>query len=354
MKKKYWSYLAGLIESDGAIQCFFDKNRDNLNYVVKITSKKNTNSLGDIQAFLKDEGIVSGVTDVGDEGRAPSLRIQGNEQVVRFLKKLKQNVITLENEDDNYLCPLLGVKFRNLCLILAAHEVNPSLTTEQKIDLKKTFHKENYQQQDILGTGLSRSEFEKRYGLEKNASVGALKELVEKVDAVYELHLNVLKRFCGKLNPDYVVGLYDGDGGFNVSFSQNKKDEILDIQCDINLTLPTSDQHILDVVRTHFELSRITIQKNVNSREMKIRTQQGLKTVIAFFDKYPLQGDYKATSLALVKETLDKKRQGFFRKGSADLNEFKAFVQKVYDHSNLGRTNIKTIFQFIDNFYKFN
>lgn len=351
--KMSWAYIAGLIESDGSIECFIDSQNQNLKYVVKITSKKNTNILAEIKSFLQNENIYMGSTDQDNADRAPSERIQGNTQVVEFLKKLKQNVVCLENHGDNPVSPLLGVKYRNLCLILAIESLNRELTIQEKIDVKKAFHKQNYEQKDIVSSTstIPRIEFEKRFGLEPNSSLGAAKQWIQKVDAHYAQHVKHIQEFCGKLNADYLVGLYDGDGGFNISFSDKPKNKIIEIQCDVNLTLPTSDIHIFDVVRTHFELAKFTIQAKENSFQLKVRTLADVKKIVFFFNDHPLLGDYKSKSFALLKETLDKKKNFFFRKGDANPAAFKEFVQKIYDHSNLTRTDIQKVFGYIDLYY---
>jgi len=351
--KMNWAYLAGFIESDGAIECFIDRENRQLKYVVKFTSEKNTNTLAEVELFLKTQGFSSGRTDQKAKNRAPSVRIQGNDKVVKFLKKLKQHVVCLENHGDNPKSPLLGVKYRNLCLILAVEELNRELTIQEKIDFKKTFHKENYDQPDITipQTTIPRMGYEKDFNLDINSSFGAAKQWIAKVDEHYAQHVKHVKEFCGKLNADYLVGLFDGDGGFNISFSPKAKDEIVEIQCEVNLTLPTKDSFIFDVVKTHFEIPRVKIQSQQHSKQMKIRAQIDVKKILFFFDQHPLLGNYKSESLALVKETLNKKKNSFFTKGKVQVTEFKNFVKKVYDHSDLLRKDIQTVFNAIDMFY---
>lgn len=351
-----WSYIAGLIESDGSIQCFIDKQTSNLKYIVKITSKTNTNTLKNVTNFLKENGITATeeITDdetIDDEtsNRAPSIRIQGNDQVVLFLTKLIEN--SKFTADSKY--PLLGVKLRNLLLILNLPNQS-TLTTVQKIDIKKTFHKENYEQEDIdKGPSYSRNKYENNNNLKNNSSKNAAKQLIKKVDSLYNEHLKEIKSFSGKLNNDYVVGLFDGDGGFNISFSLKKTDGIVEIVNEINLTLPLSDVHIFAMLLTHFGLglNEVSIQKKSTSEQLKIRKQTSVQIMIDFFNKYPLLGDHKSKGLELIKEVVSKKQNKFFQKNKVDLEEFKILVQKIYNFSNNGRKPIQEIFEFIDTYY---
>lgn len=353
-----WSYIAGLIDSDGSIQCFLDEQQ--LKYTVKITSKSNANTLRDVDAFLRGEDFTTGDTDQNNEDRAPSARVQGNEQVVRLLKKIKEEVSCFNENKSNYKCPLLGQKLRNMDLILAVPDQSV-LTPAQKIDFKKTFHKGNYEQADIYTSStIPRYEYEKSFGLELNSSIGSLEDVIKPIDSKYSEHAKELDSFIkmkgrGTLNADYVVGLFDGDGGFNLSFARRREDRLVDVQCDLNLTVPRSDADTLYALVKHFGITSRTIARvgaSRNSVQLKIRSAESLAIVIAFFDKHPLLGDYKSKCFALLKETVEKEKAKYFSKKTIKRQEFKDFINGKDALTNLRGSDRKKLFKFIDEHYK--
>jgi hypothetical protein len=343
-----WSYISGLLESDGSITCFLEKKQ--LKYIVKISSTKNTNSLNDVILFLEEQGIKAGFTDQRAAQRGTSIRIQGNNQVVTFLTELTQQVSCLEGS--TYKCPLLGVKLRNLLLILAVPN-QAQLTDAQKIDFKKTFQKENYEQSDLeLSSTITRDGYEQRFNLVLNASRDSFKQSIKKIDATYSEHVAKVKAFKGQLNAGYVVGLFDGDGGFNVGFSKSPRDRRVDVTCEVNLTLAIADSFILDPIVEHFNIETPTFEKSAGAVQMKIRKQDSVQTVLDFFDVYPLLGDYKYEGFVLLKDTLAKKKAGYFNKDRITATEFKQFMKSKFAYSNLRGMTYDGLYEFVDANYQ--
>jgi hypothetical protein len=351
-----WPYISGLLESDGSLRCDIDSESGNLKPVIKISSKTNKNTLQDVKEFLDQEGINCTVEGkqppkLNPSGRAPSLIVQGKLNCSNFSAKLIEFGVCMKHS--GYKCSLLGNKQRNLMLLEEVCKSN-ALSKQEKLDLFKTFHKSNYDDNDTL-SGTPRNVLEKTLKIEPNSSVKAAESLIREVDSKFQLHLAKVDSLNGKLTGAYVAGLYDGDGGFNITISVKKADKILEFTIDINLTLPAIDKLIFKAIQMTFEISDATLQKLGNCYQLKIRKAASVKKVISFFEDFPVLGDHKIQEIHLLKQLICLKEANALKKGQADIQAMKKLITDIYDLSCVmkgkERTPIDTLLEKVDEFY---
>ncbi len=341
MTKINWTYIGGLLESDGTFYCGMSKEGSYLKPEIRIASKTNTNTLQDVKDFLIKEGIdctidkvpLEDETDIDckKSDRAPNLRVQGKVQCSSFCKKIRENGVIMEH--NNYKCSLLGNKQRDLMLMEEVCK-SDSLSLAEKLDLKKTFHKIDYSENDFIGKKtIIREDFEKRLGINSGSSLNAAKELILGIDSKYQEHVIKVIDFGGKINGSYVAGLFDGDGGFNITTSVKEKEKIIAYTVDINLSLPKKDSHIFKVIQQTFDIDPVTLQIKKNSIQMKIRREDLVKKVLSYFDKYPILGDHKIEEINLIKHYHALKEAGLLKRGQADLDAIIQFFERLYEVS---------------------
>ena len=96
-----WDWLAGLLETDGSILLFIDKSSKSFKFEFRLSNADiNQNVIKEVQDFYLKFGINSTIDigeNAGDESkklnnRASSLRIQGANQVQKFITLLRANV----------------------------------------------------------------------------------------------------------------------------------------------------------------------------------------------------------------------------------------------------------------------
>jgi hypothetical protein len=355
-----WSYISGLLESDGTFLCFMDTKGVYLKPEIRISSKTNTNTLKDVEAFLIKEGVHCTVEEVSVENetstkaqRAPSLRVQGKDQCSRFSKKLREQGVCLASND--YKCSLLGNKQRDLMLMEEVFKSDP-LSPQEKLDLKKSFHKKDYFEKDFISKFITlREGFEQQLRIKTGSSVNAAKELILKVDSRFQEHLEKVNNFNEKLNGSYVAGLFDGDGGFNITFSIKEKERIITFNVDINLSLPEKDFPIFKGVKQTLDIDSVSLPKQKNSRQMKIRRAGLVKKVLNYFDEHPILGDHKIKEINNIKLLCSLKEAGLLTKGTADIEAIKLLIRRVDELSKTmkgpERTPLDVLLAKVDEFY---
>lgn len=139
------NYIAGMIETDGTLQLNLALTGFTIKPEIRIAATSNTNVLPAIEAFLTSNGISSSI-DLGRGVRADSLRIQSRNNVKSFIKLLKTATITNVLGAETFI----GVKLRSLMIMELALDDTKAFSKAQILDLKKTLHKTNYAEPDIL------------------------------------------------------------------------------------------------------------------------------------------------------------------------------------------------------------
>lgn len=222
-----WAYIAGLLEADGSINIFLRKD-GTFDAIVSISQKNNTNILNMIKDYWLKHGINSTI-DPGVDGRASNLRVQGNIQVAKLLNLFEEKFSKL---------PFCSQKFRDF-LIVKEVLTNKFLSLAQIIDLVKSLHKQNMHEPDNeVGNISKRVECEQRLGLTPNASIKAAESILSKIDVEYKKHqkeieekMSALPEGCFSasfldIDPDFFIGLIDGDGSFYITNSFTHRGDV--------------------------------------------------------------------------------------------------------------------------------
>lgn len=108
---------------------------------------------------------------------------------------------------------------------------------------------------------------------------------------------NQQERLNVKLNPDYIVGLADGEGYFSASATIDRSQgwNCHNVKLVFGIKLNAEDGKILNDIRDWFGCGNVSFHKDTrlnfcNCLELQIRDQKSLmKTIIPFFKKYPLK-----------------------------------------------------------------
>ena len=103
-----------------------------------------------------------------------------------------------------------------------------------------------------------------------------------------------------KLNPNYVVGLVDGEGCFSVTFNKHKDNRLLEVRLIFEIELREDDKEILERVKEtlkcgniyHLEYEKYSKWKP--HYKYKVSNLRDItEKIIPFFRKYPLQAKKK-------------------------------------------------------------
>lgn len=103
-----------------------------------------------------------------------------------------------------------------------------------------------------------------------------------------------------KLNPNYIVGLVDGEGCFSVTFNKHKNNRLLEVRLIFEIELREDDLEILERIKEVFGCGNIYHLKYERYRKWrphykyKVSNLRDIVTkIIPFFTKYPLQAKKK-------------------------------------------------------------
>lgn len=120
-----------------------------------------------------------------------------------------------------------------------------------------------------------------------------------------------------KLNPNYVVGLVDGEGCFSVTFNRHKDNRLLEVRLIFEIELREDDLEILQRTKEIFGCGNIyhlkyeRYQKWRPHYKYKVSSLKDITTkIIPFFTKYPLQAKkkYSFALFSKVAELMLQKR----------------------------------------------
>jgi len=122
-----------------------------------------------------------------------------------------------------------------------------------------------------------------------------------------------------KLNPNYLVGLVDGEGCFSITFNKHKNNRLLEVRLLFEIELREDDKEILERVKETlgcgniYYLSYERYKKWRPHYKYKVSNLKDISTkTIPFFQKYPLQAKkkhqfalfYEVAKLMLLKRHL--------------------------------------------------
>lgn len=351
-------YIRGFFEADGCFTVSFSENV--LKLCVKFSQKTNITILPLIQDFLAQHGISSTIDNSQDsdsdsdseyeettelenqsdtsKNRAPALRVQGINQIKKFLT-------LLENGTDTFI--FATEKQRDL-FIMRELVFNPNLTDAQCIGLKKSLHKTNQDEPDFENKKtVPRSTLEKRFGLNPGDSITESKALLTQIDNNYNLHQTNLKAAMDtntlKVSPAYIAGLVDGDGCYYVTY-QFVKDRgakakaRIEWQGNFTLTMHIKSKLAVELFLYAINKPNHTLKRTKTKKafQMWIRKQEGVDFLMTKHDDYPLLGDYRNEQLAAVK----KLRVLVKTKAIKNINTVHAFLTEIHAISDRGSRGI--------------
>lgn len=297
------SWLKGFFEADGCFTASFSGK--SLKPVAKFSQKSNSNLLECIQVFLENHSISSKIdTPKGTTDRAPALRIQGRNNVMKFLDLITADGVT----------PFLGITQRQLFVFQELLR-NKDLTFEDKKQLLE-FNRSDENNLTVLQTD---------------------SESVKKVKEIYKEHKkNLLAKITNTdtigtlLEDDYIAGLLDGDGSYSVSFIWKKtKSNNYRIIWSESLTLTIDEGSYLTLLGflNHIgSKTRICKSKVRRSISLKITKNETLSFLIDFHKKSPLLGTYSSARFGLLLEFRDLKK--FDQLNQPE--KIKSFLKKYY------------------------
>ncbi len=131
--------------------------------------------------------------------------------------------------------------------------------------------------------------------------------------------------FMHSLNPDYVVGLVDGEGYFSVraKIEDRKTYKAHAVSLVFGIKLSEKDGKILELLRDYLECGNIYYRKDsrekfCNCLEYQVRSHKDmLDKIIPFFKKYPLKFPSKRKAFNYLCEISDMivERQHLNEKG---------------------------------------
>jgi hypothetical protein len=178
---------------------------------------------------------------------------------------------------------------------------------------------------------ISREELENRFNLEKDSSKNAAEHILAKFDKEYAdqnaFLTNEMEKKTLLVNPDFIVGLTDGDGNFGFSNTPEKRELTL----DLNLTSDLNSE-ILNNVWSYGLLGQIAKADKVTDKkayQTHIRSIERLEKALGFFSEHPPIADDRKERFELMRQILETKRNGTYNYYQAvDLVESLRFFEK--------------------------
>ena len=330
-----WDYLAGLIETDGTFKISLNKT-GNLKPIFTISQKENTGLLKKIKIFLLKEDINS-TLDIYNSlktNRAPQLRVQGRLQVLRFCELLEKNC------NGFIFC---SQKYRDL-LIMKATLSTKNLDVSEKIDLMLNLHKTKTSQLDLTcyTTKLSRKKHEQRLGLDLGSSDNAAKVILQSIDKKFTMHQKIIRdkliSNSMRLNSDWCVGIFDGDGFFAVALNVDHSNKKIRYIPMFGLTMEKAAKLTLFVFNhmVHCD-GKIIVHKdknaNITAMRLSVTRKEYLKKLVEFFEIYEPRNSVKKKQVNLIRLFFDMEKRG----GFDDKNQVISFIKQCYSVTELGK-----------------
>lgn len=321
------SWLRGFFESDGGFTASISNGQ--LKPVAKFTQKTNSNLIPLIKAFLSEKGI-SSTLDVSSpiSGRAPSLRIQGIHQVKKFIDLVRTSQDSFE---------FIG-KTQRQFLIFDHLLSNQDLTLQEKHELLE-YNRSDGKNDDIQDNDSPRiQEIKRSYKNHK----GLIENKIQQKPPVGSL-----------LDPAFVSGLLDGDGGYSVTFvfkKANKKWNKNRIEWQESLSFTTDKDSILTAKAL---LSHVGSEALIYSKGQKnggiqtvIRKQEEITSLIENHKRFPLLGCYSISRFSLILQYRDLKQSQELKNKEKVIKLFES-IYTVCGISSKGRPRALTLDQAI-------
>lgn len=138
-----WSYVAGLIETDGSLGLYLAKDGSFLVTIFISSQTKHTGLLELLEAFFHSVDILARIqkqSSTEKTTRAPKIRIRGPRNVLKFILLMEKNTQTI---------PFCSQKLRDFFIIKQALLNRKLLSPAEKIDLLMSLHKTHQNEVDI-------------------------------------------------------------------------------------------------------------------------------------------------------------------------------------------------------------
>jgi len=319
-------YFMGLTQSDGGFFVLVKSHEHEpiLKPVIKLTSFTNSNTLQQSIDFLNRIDVFSGYEqgvasdpDMGEPGRAPSIRVQSVEGINKIISLYREAWFKATGVDT----PLLANKQRDLMLLALVCSNNiHSYSKEEKIDIRHSFHKQSYTGPDLPMNVQTKSRAEHERSLNiVGKTEGAARDIVENLE-------KRLKPTDPKKIPcDFWLGLLDGDGGFHVACLAEKNDSrryisYLSFSVCVTLTLELGSESVFRAFEQVVGLKPLKIidfrrTTGKNSLQIQVRDAQEVKKIMGFVENCGgLRGNTKKEDFELMKKTQNLREQGVLKK----------------------------------------
>lgn len=331
MKNPTLSWLIGQIETDGSFMLNISRPTGLFKPYIKISSKTNTNVLTLLQKILQKYGVSSKLHKAAKStkgNRAPEIRINGQNQILKFLQIVSQSGFYF-----------IG-KYRDALLMRVA--VEKELNIAQKIGVKKSLHKNNRFESDLVTSTqiISRAQYEVNFELKPNESVVESDRLLRCIDIVCRMRrYDLLQQMSQKtlmVPNDYIKGIVDGDGNLNIGTTVVNGKAVWDVK--VSFALDIHSYTVAMILQycwnSNATIAKISSQKDPNQKtslSVKFRNNQDVQSVVAYFRKNGgSYGDIRRRQLALVYLYLRLQKNG----GLKTKTKAFALAEKVYKLSD--------------------
>lgn len=316
------NYLVGYFVSDGNFTVSLPTSKKTIDVTFKITSK-NVEMLNLLNHFMNNTIGVNATLDVskpkGKEApRGIGLRIQGVFNVLKVLNFIERPASIVQSDGKSLF--LIGTKYRTFLIVKYLIENKDSLKFNPKvqIDLIKSIHKVSRFDEDLVLVGshtTTREMLETRYNLEKGSSKNAAEHILAEFDKEYadqiEFLTNKMQKKTLLIDPDFIVGLTDGDGSFAFPIYEKRRELVL----DVNLTSDINSV-ILNNVWSYGllgEIAKAEKVKDKNAYQTHIRTIEPLKKALSFFSDHPPIAADRQERFQLMCKIFETKRNGTYK-----------------------------------------
>ncbi|MCY7292123.1 MAG: hypothetical protein LH615_08070 [Ferruginibacter sp.] len=301
-------YFKGMVETDGSFQI----QGTAFKAIFKLSQKTNTNWIPLTQKYLESHGIPSKIKQGGSspQSRASDLLVTGKNNV--------RKVIALLRSEPGTQVIFTGGKMRDF-LLMEEFVKNLHLSTAQRLGIKKSMHKSNQLEPDLLGAGSTpRAMYESQLGLQPGQSIVETTRILNKIDDAYaKLQIQLrgeMQKGTLQVPLDSLSAVVDGDGGYyvyvgfkNPSKQYNKRwilwqgNFILSLEINSILTAEIFC-YMLNITAP---IEKLVAGQGVNtgkptSVKVHVRKQEEVQQLLDLHKLAPLIGDSKNAELQTV------------------------------------------------------
>jgi len=320
-----WPRFIGLLQTDGSFLFFWDKKDKTFRPTVILTAGQTNKYLLDelVKPWLLEQDINCSIDDKKDQIGSYNLKIERQVQVKKVIEHIDEN-------SEKYFAQLLDEKLTDYLVLKYAlqrtEDKKKVRTTAERaaifrelIDLKVILLEKN-KEKNHLNSEEERKQMEEFLSVSDTKENGRVKynSLLAQASALSDQFVKKIKdtkQNCTNYPPqlgEYIAGLIDGDGSFQVNFIIHQKQKPnYEFKPALTFTqgnLSTEKQNVFELLNLFFiNLSKVQPVEDGKYSRLTINSYEVLTRVINFIDNIKLVLVKNAKRFTTLKQVVENK-----------------------------------------------